>query len=662
NTANTITVDTTGKPDLTAIAAVGDTYAGVNRFDNVFFRRGGYLTTSDLLVVSGAMKIDENGVLSHMAATPAFEPHLDLTVGTLQITSSGAISANGLGYLGGFSGANQSCPGLTLGNASGSSYRSAGSYGGLGSQLEGTPNPVYGSITTPAALGSGGSCGYGNTPGGIGGGWISIHATSIANDGTISANGGGGQGNQAGSGSGGAISITTSTLSGAGSIQANGGVYELGGGGGRIAVNYTDLSTFDTTHIQSLGGAGSWGAGADGTVVLKQLSSGNGALVIDGHNAATGYTTLAVPAGYVFDSISLLNGARVLADQPIHVSGTLSLTGGSVLTHSTASTAGLSITANRVEIDSTSSIDVSSRGYQGGFNGTNQACPGITLGGLNGAASRSGGSYGGYGGWLDGAGGSNPPYGQASAPIYLGSGGSCGYGSTTGGNGGGLVEITAADAVAVDGGILANGGIGQGNQAGSGSGGSISITTSTLEGQGTIAANGGINEVGGSGGRVAIRYNTLGATGDDLNGLRNVQAFGGHGSWRVASAGTVLLQVGNETYGDLYIDDNVTGATAPNWTPLTPIGFAQSSALTANTLTTGGAVPLAVNGLAGLEINPNLNQSQTYFIVSNTANTITVDTTGKPDLTAIAAVGDTYAGVNRFDNVFFRRGGYLTTS
>jgi hypothetical protein len=313
-----------------------------------------------------------------------------------------------------------------------------------------------------------------------------------------------------------------------------------------------------------------------------------------------------------------------------------------------------------VEIDSTSSIDVSSRGYQGGFNG-NQACPGITLGGLNGAASRSGGSYGGYGGWLDGT-GSNPPYGQASAPIYLGSGGSCGYGSTTGGNGGGLVQITATDAVAVGGAILANGGPGQGNQAGSGSGGSISITTATLEGQGTIAANGGINEVGGSGGRVAIRYTTLGASGDDLNGLRNVQAFGGHGSWRAASAGTVLLQVGNETYGDLYIDDNVTGATAPNWTPLTPIGFAQSSALTANTLTTSGAVPLAVNGLAGLEINPNLNQSQTYFIVSNTANTITVDTTGKPDLTAIAAAGDTYAGVNRFDNVFFRRGGYLTTS
>ena len=125
NTAITITVDTTGKPDLTAIAAVGDTYAGVNRFDNVFFRRGGYLTTGDLLVVDGTMKIDENGVLSHMAATPTFEPHLDLTVGTLQITSSGAISASGLGYLGGYQGANIVVSRPDAGNAAGSTYRSA---------------------------------------------------------------------------------------------------------------------------------------------------------------------------------------------------------------------------------------------------------------------------------------------------------------------------------------------------------------------------------------------------------------------------------------------------------------------------------------------------------------------------------------------------------
>ena len=377
--------------------------------------------------------------LAHAATTPTIESSMVLSVWSLAVDSTSAITANGLGYLGGFSGANQACPGLTVGNVAGSTYRSAGSYGGLGAQWEGTPNPVYGSVTAPAALGSGGSCGGGSAPGGIGGGWISIHATNIADDGTISANGTGGQGNQAGSGSGGTISITTSTLSGAGAIQANGGVSELGGGGGRIAVNYTDLATFDTTHIQSLGGAGNIGTGADGTVLLKQLASGNGALVIDGHNAATGYTNLTVPAGYVFDSISLLNGARVVADQPIKVSGTLSLTGGSILTHSTASTAGLSIAANRVEIDSTSSIDVSSRGYQGGYNGSNQACPGITLGGLSGAAYRSGGSYGGYGGWADGP-GSNPPYGQPSAPIYLGSGGSCGAGNPSGGNGGGLVR------------------------------------------------------------------------------------------------------------------------------------------------------------------------------------------------------------------------------
>ena len=267
NTATTITVDTTGKPDLTAIAAVGDTYAGVNRFDNVFFRRGGYLATGDLLLVTGTMKIDENGVLSHMAATPTFEPHLDLTVGNAPDHLQRRDHGQRIWVIwAAISGANQACPGLTVGNVAGSTYRSAGSYGGLGAAMEGTPNPVYGSMTSPAALGSGGSCGSGNAPGGIGGGWIAIHASNIANDGTISANGTGGQGNQAGSGSGGSISITTSTLSGAGAIQANGGVSELGAGGGRIELTYSGTLGIPKANITANGGAGNVGTGSAGTI------------------------------------------------------------------------------------------------------------------------------------------------------------------------------------------------------------------------------------------------------------------------------------------------------------------------------------------------------------------------------------------------------------
>ncbi|HCE66252.1 MAG TPA: hypothetical protein DER40_01640 [Geobacter sp.] len=312
-------------------------------------------------------------------------------------------------------------------------------------------------------------------------------------------------------------------------------------------------------------------------------------------------------------------------------------------------------------MDETSSIDVSARGYRGGGRDGNTSCNGITIGGLFGAASRSGGSYGGYGGIYDGT-GSNAPYGQPSEAIYLGSGGSCGDYGRIGGNGGGLINITASEALVVNGGILANGGAGSTDQnPGGGSGGSISINTSLLQGLGTIAANGGGYEVGGGGGRIAISYNYLGNSGQDLAGLRNINAFGGHGSHVWGSAGTVLFKKSGQQYGDLYVDDNMTNSTSSAWTPLTPLGFGKITDLTANTLTTDGAVKMAVNGLAGMEINPNLNQSETYKVISNTGTTITVDTTGKPDLTTpgVAGTGNTYAGIYRFDNVHFRRGGFL---
>jgi len=281
----------------------------------------------------------------------------------------------------------------------------------------------------------------------------------------------------------------------------------------------------------------------------------------------------------------------------------------------------------------------------------------LTLGNLAGASSRSGGSYGGFGGVHDGA-GSNAPYGHPGNPVHLGSGGSCYGSSRPGGNGGGLVTITATEAVVIHGNILANGGFGSSYQAGSGSGGSIKIETSLLSGTGTIAANGGVHEVGGGGGRVAVVYDYLGDTDDNLNELRNISAFGGHGTHRWGSAGTVVLKRSDQVYGDLYVDDNVS-STSSVYTPLTHIGFGTIVDLTADTITTDGEVKMVPNGLAGLEINPNTNQNETFVVLSNTEDTITVDTSGGTILTDITAVGGTYAGVYRFDSVYFRRGGFM---
>ena len=211
---------------------------------------------------------------------------------------------------------------------------------------------------------------------------------------------------------------------------------------------------------------------------------------------------------------------------------------------------------------------------------------------------------------------------------------------------------------------MANGQIGTNWQAGSGSGGSIKIVTSLLEGSGTIAANGGAHEVGGGGGRVAITYDYLGGAGEDFNGLRNITALGGHGNYRWGSAGTVLLKRSDQQHGDLYVDDNVTNATSSVYTPLIPIGPRRIVSLTEDTIGTDGVLKMVPGGLVGLEINPNLSQTQTYMVVGNTGNTITVDISGKLPLTnpSIAKVGDLYGGgFYRFDNVYFRRGGFLVT-
>jgi len=625
-------------------------------YDDKNLRISGTTVTIDGAHRFKNVELLNGAVLTHPETSLSVEYEIHLDLWTLTVDGTSFINVDGRGYLGGNREGND-CSGQTQGNVDGSTYRSGGSYGGVGGTIEGTTNPVYGNFAMPADPGSGGSCGMYSSPGGDGGGKVQIKAVNIISDGRISANGSPGGGWSAGSGSGGSIYLITSTLSGVGPMTAHGGAGEVGGGGGRIAVHFVDMSTKDTKGIQALGGQGSSRAGANGTVFLKNIAQTGGTLVVDGRSPSDPYTSLPIPPGYIFDGIVIRNQARVVADTPLVVTGKLSVEGGSILTHSLGSEAGLVIQAGRVEVDETSSIDVSAKGYRGGNRDGNVHCEGVTLGGLSGARSRSGGSYGGLGGVQDGP-GTNPVYGHPAEPAYLGSGGSCGMYSASGGHGGGLVRIVATEAVVVKGSIKADGSPGGGWSAGSGSGGSIWIRTSLLDGTGTIQANGGAGEVGGGGGRIALYYDYLGDPGA-FGSLRQITAFGGHGSSRWGSAGTVLLKRSDQEYGDLYIDDDVSNATSSLYTPLTLIGYGRIQGLTADTLTTDGVVQMTPNGLKGLEINPNMNQAQTYRILSNTATTITVELGGKPELTAVAAVGDIYAGVYRFDNVYFRRGGFL---
>ena len=131
----------------------------------------------------------------------------------------------------------------------------------------------------------------------------------------------------------------------------------------------------------------------------------------------------------------LIDGASVTLDG-FHAFSTLHLTNGARLTHSYTGTDAeysLALTVSGLlSICSNSMIDVTGRGYRGGYtygNTTDSV-----------AAGGAGGSYGGLGGWDSGRVDSvpNSVYGDFRAPNELGSGGAY---PSAGGAGGGLVKL-----------------------------------------------------------------------------------------------------------------------------------------------------------------------------------------------------------------------------
>ena len=169
--------------------------------------------------------------------------------------------------------------------------------------------------------------------------------------------------------------------------------------------------------------------------------------------------------------------------------------------------AGKSISLN---IDATSKIDVSAKGYLGAAQGGNGSYTGRTVGNTTtgGSYRTNGGSYGGLGGIYSDSNATNAVYGDPTDPNDLGSGGGADY--YYGGNGGGLARLVVST-LNLDGSILADGGNGTASGAG-GSGGGIRLDVGTLSGSGTISAKGGTSTQGygsGGGGRIAVYFNIL---------------------------------------------------------------------------------------------------------------------------------------------------------
>ncbi|MFZ2188032.1 MAG: fibronectin type III domain-containing protein, partial [Candidatus Moraniibacteriota bacterium] len=475
--------------------------------------------------------------------------------GDLTIDAGASIDSNSKGY------AKGTGPGVGTSNYGGAGYGGVGGSVGGGYGGAGGGGPIYGSMTSPTDLGSGGwSASYG----GAGGGAVKLAVTGTTTiDGSITANGGNGSGGSnntliGGGGSGGSIWINTNILAGNGSLSANGGIagswagwYAGGGGGGRIALQYTTKTFVDSSVSVAVSPGSGKTSGNIGTITRNGqiFSCDSGTL----NDTCVVYATRTMASG---DTVSgsgnliIANGGNVVSANgalfSITMAGDITIQSGGVINGSAV------LSAANITVDNGGLINLNIKGYDSN-NG-----PGI------GDISKDGGGHGGLGGSINDASG-GPAYGHIDTPTDSGSGGIKYDGNIVGGIGGGAVKLTATGVTTINGSITANGGSGSGGNnssqlSGGGAGGSVWISTGTFDGSGSITTNGGAGGSyssylggGGGGGRIAIEYVTSTYSGTKT-------AYGGGTG---GGAGTIYLKSAAQTYGELYINNNAqtTGVT-----------------------------------------------------------------------------------------------------
>jgi RHS repeat-associated protein len=496
------------------------------------------------VTLNGSITIPENGFILNaknnivLKGNSTINGSISLNAKNLNIEEGSYITANGKGYPAG--------QGLGAGNSS-TNGGSGGGYGGKGGDGDSplkSGGLIYGSAISPVDLGSGGGGPRGtinnivyNSTGGPGGGAIKLNISGILTlYGLISANGGDAIGSQSGGGSGGSIYIITDTLSGYGSIISNGGksgpigggAAGGGGGGGRIAIYYKTFTY--TGKKEAKGGVGIGNNGREGTSVFIDtlnniLYTGHSfifqendsplnfnKLILNNSNVTTQGNVRLITDDLVLENYSILT---IYGNETLNIND-ISIANHSILTH--ISQGKIDFNLVNLNLDPTSTISANGKGYP--------ASQGLGAG----FSSTYGGSGGGYGG-RGGAGGCSEgiglTYGSSIVPIDSGSGGG-GPGYTynnifydsSGGSGGGIIDINIIGNFTINGLISANGSNGGypfgGGQGGGGSGGSIFIKTSNISGSGLITADGGSSGPigggcaggGGGGGRVAIYYQT----------------------------------------------------------------------------------------------------------------------------------------------------------
>jgi len=220
---------------------------------------------------------------------------------------------------------------------------------------------------------------------------------------------------------------------------------------------------------------------------------------------------------------------------------------------------GVSLELSNFNVDVGGLVTADGKGYSGATG------PGTGVAGCCGRGS--GGGHGGYGGTGRDGNLGGVPNGNVYEPENIGSG----WGETCNGEGGGAMKFNVSGTFNNEGTISSSGNVGTcGDGRGSGAGGSIWIIAGHFDGEGTIDVDGeslGTNG-GGSGGRLAIYYETE----DYGSGLENeigdgvIHAYGNPAG--EAGAGTVYTE--QITFGQpagydgkLYVDnDDTQGRTA----------------------------------------------------------------------------------------------------
>jgi len=678
-TAGTFTVDATSRIDVSGRGYLG-AYQGSNSSNNG--RTNGNTTTGGSTSYSGGGYGGNGGIYSSGTANAPYGDPLNpnevgsggagdsnqpggnggglvrILAATLQL--DGTITADGQSAPSGYYGGGGSGGGVRIdaGTLSGAGYvysRGGSSPNNRGGGGGGRIAVYYGSMNLPQAnlVASGASTSYAG-----GAGTVYLKCTTDGTDQLVIDNRGvdGGEGSTLfrSLGTGVVIAVTPDTLTTTGVNWQPGSLKGMRFAPDASQARYFTVIDNDATnlHIDPTQGdltqATSPGLTFSGVYPFSRVS-------VLGKARVTTFDPIAVTDELVVDNSTLV---------PIAVSGNkLTVRNGGLLTQWRTTTSqgyGVNVSIGTLSIDATSKIDVSGRGYLGAYQGGNNYNNGRTFGNTTngGSTNYSGGGYGGYGGSYS-SGVLNALYGDPANPNEVGSGGA-GDSNQPGGNGGGLVRVTAG-IVQLDGSIIADGqNAPSGYYGGGGSGGGILVDAGTLSGSGYIYSRGGSSpnsRGGGGGGRIAVHYGTM--TMPQSNLVASGSATGYQGG-----AGTIYLKADTAVNGDLVVSAagskdkvtelpagdygtvSVTGSTMVTDGPVTAATIVLNNAVLQSTVLTADTVTLT-NG--STLTHPAATTSTVSSLSLAVSGTLTVDATSKIDASSRGYLG-AYQGGNSSNN------------